>query len=174
MKDRWERYNKMHPAEVGYVEAAAKAGRLWKEIRPGHGPGRGKVAESPSFLDAGFKGTRDATRCERAGKLHSEDRRTYYEEMLPEFERQAKERQAEEANKRRDKETGRLNLKGSEDTNRREHRASDDAAEHFGVSSIRVRRAKRIKKEAPQKKRQRTSLPGGGRETTRENGKFRG
>ncbi len=85
VKDRWDRYEKMHPAETGYVEAAAKAGVLWDgmEGKQPNGVRYDRSAKSPSLtvLDAGFKGARDATRCERAGKLHPEDRRTYYEEM---------------------------------------------------------------------------------------------
>ncbi len=90
VKDRWERYALMHPAEMGYVEAAAKAGALWDamEGKADQGSRDGyksnlTSAKSPmlSVADAGFKGARDATRCERAGKLHPEDRRIYYEEM---------------------------------------------------------------------------------------------
>ena len=82
-KDRWEQYDLMYPAEMGYVEAAAKAGVLWDAVE-------GKAVQGQhlscaelhmTVIDAGFKGRRDAMRCERAGKLHPEDRRTYYLEM---------------------------------------------------------------------------------------------
>jgi N6-adenosine-specific RNA methylase IME4 len=84
VKTRWDRYDLMHPAESGYVEAAAKAGVLWQaDPSRKRVPGPRDAAKSPqlSASEAGFKGARDATRCERAGKLDAEDRRTYYLEM---------------------------------------------------------------------------------------------
>ena len=86
VKDRWDRYDKMHPAETGYVEAAAKAGALWDGIEGKRLAGRpsNNRANSPDLMgatDQGFKGRRDAVRCVRAGRLHEEDRRTYYLEM---------------------------------------------------------------------------------------------
>lgn len=83
IKDRKERYELMHPAEVGYVEASAKHGELWsgteKNISGRH------IASLPpgamSRSDAGFRNSGEATRCSRIGELHPEDRRTYYEEM---------------------------------------------------------------------------------------------
>lgn len=67
-------------------------------------------------------------------------------EMLPEFERKAKERIAE---------SNRTRPGRSEDqpdsTWRDKHSARDDAAKVFGVSGPTVQRAKRIKEEAPEK-----------------------
>lgn len=57
VKNRWERYSKMHPAETGYVEAAAKAGKLWEEIegkKPDGGAYRSAISPTGiSVIDAG-------------------------------------------------------------------------------------------------------------------------
>ena len=71
-------------------------------------------------------------------------------EMLPEFEREAKERK--EAI--RDIDTGSFMPSGSEDPGGGWldwHRSRDDAAKVFGVSGPTVQRAKRIKEEAPER-----------------------
>jgi hypothetical protein len=62
-------------------EAAAKAGELWAEERPGHGPGRGKTQTFASFSDAGFANSQDASICVRLGELDPQDVAIYFDEM---------------------------------------------------------------------------------------------
>jgi len=73
------------------------------------------------------------------------------QEMLPEFERQARERKSESAKEQHDGvRFGRTGSKDPQQTWHDEHRARDDAAKMFGVSSPTIQRAKRIKEKAPQ------------------------
>lgn len=90
IKGRIERYKLMHPAEVGYVEAAAKAGELWEGVPNKTTRADNQYAspeqEKQSVIDAGFRSAGDAGRCVGVGKWHEEDRRTYYEMAEQEFD----------------------------------------------------------------------------------------
>ena len=82
VQDRHKKYLLMHPTEIAYAEASAAAGRMWDDAddKAGHGSWADPPNSSRSTIDAGFRDRRDATRCTRAGLLHPEDRRLYYEE----------------------------------------------------------------------------------------------
>lgn len=61
-------------------EAAAKAGELWSEARPGRG-GDHKQTQVFAFADAGFASSQDATICTRLGELDPQDVTLYFEDM---------------------------------------------------------------------------------------------
>jgi phage N-6-adenine-methyltransferase len=82
VSNRIEQYRLMHPAEVGYIEAAAKAGAIWIEEPNKSLVGNPNWADPPNSVSVeefGFRDRRDATRCKRAAELHPEDLRTYFE-----------------------------------------------------------------------------------------------
>jgi len=60
-------------------DAAAKAGQLWAQDRPGSGGDH--QTKTFSFGDAGFASTMDATICVRLGELDPQDAGLYFEEM---------------------------------------------------------------------------------------------
>lgn len=82
----------------------------------------------------------------RRRHMDASQRAMLAQEMLPEFEKEATERIAK-SNQRGVE--GRRSVGSQDPTD--EHRARDDAALHFGVSGPTIQRAKRIKREAPEK-----------------------
>lgn len=83
--NRQERYGLMFPTEKAYGEASAAAGRMWaatEDRKRSPGPNTADPPYLRNVMDAGFRDSRDATRCVRAGGLHPEDRRIYYEERM--------------------------------------------------------------------------------------------
>lgn len=88
VRDRRRKHKLMAPTEKAYVEVSAAAGIMWSEAEDKATQGTGMQKRSAnlpnirSVIDAGFRDSRDATRCVRAGDLHPEDRRIYYEERI--------------------------------------------------------------------------------------------
>ncbi len=91
MKERHRQFEITHPAEMLYIRASAKAGQLWEacEDKAKHGGDRRSndfqeknYSLEISVIDAGFKGSADATTCKRIGELDEEDIRTFEEETL--------------------------------------------------------------------------------------------
>lgn len=84
VQDRHKKYQLMMPTEQAYAEASAAAGRMWdgaEDKQPSQRPNKSpNLATLRSSIDAGFRNSADATRCVRAGLLHPEDRRLYYQE----------------------------------------------------------------------------------------------
>lgn len=62
-------------------EAAAKAGELWLEQRPGERARTDLVKSFASWHEAGFAHKMDATICVRLAELDAQDRQLYYEDM---------------------------------------------------------------------------------------------
>ena len=73
LKKRSQQFRRAFPANWGYVEASAKAGILWEATDNKHPSGvrydRSENSPTLSVTDAGFKGSRDATACNRAAEL---------------------------------------------------------------------------------------------------------
>jgi N6-adenosine-specific RNA methylase IME4 len=88
VQERHERFSLMHPTEMVYIKASAKAGALWAvtENKKSQADNQYASALEPkqSVQDAGFKDPRDATRCVRVASLHEEDIRTYENETFQE------------------------------------------------------------------------------------------
>jgi hypothetical protein len=90
-RNRGEQFKYTHEADMLYLKASAKAGKLWKKCdekvkhggnrRSGEFQGKNFCLEI-SWYDAGFKSRQDVTDCERLGALDEEDWRTYEEETL--------------------------------------------------------------------------------------------
>lgn len=88
----------------------------------------------------------------RRRHLDTSQRAMLATEMLPEFEKEAKERKSESAKKQWSRSEDHLHpaSTGAKAWDEK-HSARDDAAKLFGVSGPTVQRAKRISKEAPEK-----------------------
>ena len=80
---RPQQYELAHRAAVGECEAAAKAGELWEQVRPGQGARTDKTCKDISRCeDAGFSSRMDATICVRLAQIGEETRQTYYQDSL--------------------------------------------------------------------------------------------
>jgi hypothetical protein len=92
-RNRGEQFKYTHEADMLYLKASAKAGKLWKACddrrgRGGDGSNQHQRRNCQSFdnsvswLEVGFKSRQDVMDCERLAQLHEEDWRTYEEETL--------------------------------------------------------------------------------------------
>lgn len=86
LDDRHKKFAIMHPGEVAYIEASAKAGKLWdanpNKQRSGVRKDSSENFQGYSVTDVGFKGHKDAMTCTRVGELDKQDRQLYYDEKL--------------------------------------------------------------------------------------------